>query len=170
MLSKLNLSFLALAVALLVSACASEDKNVRDTALQSLSPNNAMTPDSPIATGESDAPVAPVGPTTTMTFDEMTFDFGTVNDGEKVRHAYKFKNTGTEPLVISNATGSCGCTVPQWPQTPIAPGATGEIMVEFDSKNKPGRQTKTVTITANTNPVTTRLTITGEVAGGAAVQ
>ncbi|NJK83133.1 MAG: DUF1573 domain-containing protein [Saprospiraceae bacterium] len=129
-----------------------------------------MTPNSPISTGEGDAPVTPVGPTTNMTFDEMTFDFGTVNDGEKVRHAYKFKNTGNEPLIISNATGSCGCTVPQWPQDPIAPGATGEIMVEFDSKNKPGRQTKTVTITANTNPVTTRLTITGEVAGGAAVQ
>ncbi|MEN0049087.1 MAG: DUF1573 domain-containing protein, partial [Bacteroidota bacterium] len=109
----------------------------------------------------------PVGPTTSMSFEEMTYDFGTVAEGEKVRHVYKFKNTGAEPLVISNARGSCGCTVPQWPQEAIAPGESNEIVVEFNSKGKPGPQTKTVTITANTEPVTTKLTIKGTVEAGA---
>jgi hypothetical protein len=88
-------------------------------------------------------------------------------DGEKVEHTYTFTNTGSEPLVISNAKGSCGCTVPSWPKEPIAPGATGEILVRFDSKGKGrvggGAQTKTVTITANTTPPDTRITIKGKV-------
>ena len=105
----------------------------------------------------------PSGPTTTMTFEHTEFDFGTVKDGEKVKHSYKFKNTGKEPLIISSAKGSCGCTVPKWPSDPIAPGASGQIDVEFDSKGKPGKQTKRVTVTANTTPPQTFLNITGTV-------
>ncbi len=108
---------------------------------------------------------APTGPTTTIEFPESTYDFGTVKDGEKVTHEYKFKNTGSEPLVISNAKGSCGCTVPDWPREPVAPGAEGIIKVVFNTKNKGSvegrKQTKRVTITANTDPTTTFLTITG---------
>jgi len=112
-------------------------------------------------------PVVPTGPITTLEFEEDTFDYGEVADGEKVKHMYKFKNTGSEPLIISNAKGSCGCTVPQWPREPIAPGQGGEIEVVFDSKNK-GKvggspQSKRVTITANTDPVNTYLTIKGTV-------
>ena len=88
-------------------------------------------------------------------------------EGEKVVYEYKFKNTGTEPLIISNAKGSCGCTVPDWPREPIAPGAENVIKVQFDSKNKGkvggGLQSKRVTITANTDPVNTYLTIKGKV-------
>ena len=105
----------------------------------------------------------PVGPTTTMNFEESTFDFGTIDAGEKVSHTYKFTNSGNEPLVIKDAKGSCGCTVPKWPKEPIAPGATGEILVEYNSKGKKGKETKRVTITANTSPAQTFLTITGEV-------
>ena len=88
-------------------------------------------------------------------------------DGEKVKHDYKFTNTGSEPLIISNAKGSCGCTVPSWPREPIAPGESAVIAVQFDSKNK-GKvggspQSKRVTITANTDPVNTYLTIKGTV-------
>lgn len=108
-------------------------------------------------------PAAPVGPTTTMDFASYEFDFGEINQGDKVQHVYKFTNTGTEPLVISNAKGTCGCTVPSWPKDPVAPGADGEIMVEFKSKGKSGNQTKRVIITANTNPPTTNLTIKGKV-------
>ncbi len=108
---------------------------------------------------------APTGPTTTIEFAESTYDFGTVKDGEKVTHNYKFKNTGSEPLVISNAKGSCGCTVPDWPREPVAPGAEGVIKVVFNSKNKGSvegrKQTKRVTLTANTDPTNTFLTITG---------
>lgn len=108
-------------------------------------------------------PAAPAGPTTTVSFDKLEFDYGIVDQGEKVRHTYKFTNTGSEPLIISNAKGSCGCTVPSWPKEPIPPGATGNIDVEFDSKGKKGKQSKRVTITANTDPAQTFLTIKGEV-------
>ena len=108
-------------------------------------------------------PAEPTGPTTTVEFEEIEFDFGVVDAGEKVKHVYQFKNTGSEPLIISNAKGSCGCTVPSWPKDPIPPGSTGEIEVQFDSKNKKGKQSKRVTITANTDPAQTFLTIKGEV-------
>ncbi|HEY3387553.1 MAG TPA: DUF1573 domain-containing protein [Saprospiraceae bacterium] len=105
----------------------------------------------------------PAGPTTTMSFEHTDFDFGSVKEGEKVKHTYKFKNTGSEPLIISGAKGSCGCTVPKWPSEPIAPGASGQIDVEFDSKGKPGKQTKRVTVNANTVPTQTFLNISGNV-------
>jgi hypothetical protein len=105
----------------------------------------------------------PTGPTTTVQFDATDYDFGSVKEGEKVKHSYTFKNTGSEPLIISSAKGSCGCTVPKWPSEPIAPGGTGQIDVEFDSKGKPGKQTKRVTVTANTVPAQMFLNITGNV-------
>ena len=96
-------------------------------------------------------------------FDQSEFDFGTVKEGEVVEHVFKFTNTGNAPLVIQNAVGSCGCTVPEPPKEPIAPGATSEIKVKFDSRGKVGTNNKTVTITANTNPETTVLTLKGNV-------
>lgn len=111
------------------------------------------------------ADAVPAGPTTSIEFDETTYDFGTVQEGEKVTHMYKFTNSGNEPLIISNAKGSCGCTVPDWPRDPIAPGETGEIKVVFDSKGKGSvegqTQSKRVTLTANTDPVNTYLNIKG---------
>ena len=103
------------------------------------------------------------GPTTTMTFKETIHDFGTVKEGTKVKHTFVFQNTGTEPLLITNAQGSCGCTVPQWPRTPIAPGAKSEITVEFNSNKKSGKRNQQVTITANTEPHTTHIRLVGEV-------
>lgn len=121
----------------------------------------------PAATTKDATPVVPSGPITKIEFEEEVFDFGEVMDGDKVKHEYKFKNTGSEPLIISNAKGSCGCTVPSWPREPIPPGEEGVIMVQFDSKNK-GKvggspQSKRVTLTANTDPVNTYLTIKGTV-------
>lgn len=112
-------------------------------------------------------PPVPTGPTTSMTFAEPTFDFGKIMDGDKVEHVYTFVNTGTEPLILSKCKGSCGCTVPDCPKDPIKPGETGEIKVVYNSKNK-GKvggkpETKTVTITANTNPPETRIFIKGTV-------
>ncbi len=109
------------------------------------------------------ATTPPNVPTTTIKYDETVYDFGVADEGTIVKHVYKFTNTGSEPLIISNAKGSCGCTVPQWPKQPIPPGGSGEIAVEFDTKGKPGRQTKHVTVTANTTPAETHLEITGEV-------
>lgn len=119
------------------------------------------------ATAAAATPAVPAGPTTEISFPETTFDFGQVMEGDVVEHVYKFTNTGNEPLIISNAKGSCGCTVPEWPKEPIPVGGSGEIMVRFDSKNKGkvggNAQTKTVTVTANTDPADTRLYIKGTV-------
>lgn len=105
----------------------------------------------------------PTGPTTTMEFEESQFDFGTIDEGEKVSHLFTFTNTGDMPLVIKDAKGSCGCTVPQWPKEPIAPGEQGQILVEFNSKGKSGAQNKRVTLTCNTNPAQTFVNMKGEV-------
>ncbi|MCB0531298.1 MAG: DUF1573 domain-containing protein [Saprospiraceae bacterium] len=108
---------------------------------------------------------APTGPVTAIKYEDATYDFGVADEGTVVKHIYKFTNTGDEPLIISNARGSCGCTVPTWPKQPIPPGGKGEINVEFNTKGKPGRQSKQVTVTANTNPSDTHLEIHGEVRG-----
>ena len=123
----------------------------------------AAAPTTPDATPAANTPAAPTGPTTTLTFAETEFDFGKVVAGEKVSHVYKFTNTGKEPLIISNAKGSCGCTVPEWPREPIAVGGTGEIKVVFDSKNKKGPRNQKVTLTANTDPPQTFIYLKGEV-------
>ena len=88
----------------------------------------------------------------TFSFDETNWDFGSIEEGKVAEHIFKFKNDGDAPLVIYNAQGSCGCTVPQWPKQPIEPGETGEIKVSFNSQGKPGMNQKNVTITANTVP------------------
>jgi Protein of unknown function (DUF1573) len=111
----------------------------------------------------TNAEIVPAGPSTTIKFEEESFNFGTVKEGDVVKHVFKFKNTGTEPLVISNAKGSCGCTVPTWPKEAIAPGATGEIKVEFNTAGKPGQQTKRVTVTGNTVPTDNFIDVTGQV-------
>ena len=91
-------------------------------------------------------------------FKHMEWDFGKVNEGEEVKHIYRFKNDGNEDLVINKVTATCGCTVPKWERKPIAPGESSEIEVKFNSKNKPGNQIKNVTIVANTVPPETILT------------
>lgn len=107
----------------------------------------------------------PTGPMTTIQYEQAVYDFGHVDEGEIVKHNYRFKNTGGEPLIISNCKGSCGCTVPTWPKEPIPPGGEADIKVEFNSKGKPGPQSKRVTVTANTTPTETFLEIKGEVKG-----
>lgn len=88
-------------------------------------------------------------PKTTITFEETKYDFGKIKSGDVVKHAYKFRNTGTSPLLISKADVSCGCTVPSFPKEPIAPGGEGEILVQFDSHGKTGHQEKNVIIYSN---------------------
>ena len=98
-----------------------------------------------------------------ISFDKKEFDFGTVNEGEIVETVFKVTNSGTTDLVITNATGSCGCTVPIWPKAPIKPGETGDIAVKFNTSGKPNRQMKTVTLTANTESGREVLTLRGSV-------
>lgn len=81
-------------------------------------------------------------------FEKMEHDYGTIDQGANGATEFRFTNTGTEPLIISNAKGSCGCTVPEWPKEPIAPGASSSIKVKYDTK-RVGPISKTVTITSN---------------------
>ena len=105
----------------------------------------------------------PAGPTTSILFGKSEHDFGNIKQDTDNPYVFTFTNTGKEPLVISNATGSCGCTVPDYPKHPIAPGATGEIRVEYKPGKQEGNQAKTVTVTANTEPAQTVLRIKANV-------
>lgn len=102
-------------------------------------------------------------PKTAIAFANLEHDFGVINEGDNVEHIFKFTNAGTEPLILENCKGSCGCTVPQCPKNPIPPGGSGEIKVVFNSKGKKNNQTKRVTILANTEPMETVLTIKANV-------
>jgi archaellum component FlaG (FlaF/FlaG flagellin family) len=98
-----------------------------------------------------------------ITFEKDTHDFGVVEYGGNGTYEFKFKNTGKEPLIISDARGSCGCTVPTYPKNvPIKPGETQTIKVTYDTK-RPGNFHKTVTVSTNTKTPTSVLTITGKV-------
>ncbi len=96
-------------------------------------------------------------------FDLKKLDYGTIDKGSEPLRIFKFKNVGTEPLIIKNAKGSCGCTVPKPPKDPIMPGEEANLEVRYDTK-RIGKFTKTVTLTTNDpdNPKTV-LTIHGEV-------
>ncbi len=143
-------------------APATESKTAPSTPAKADATNPASKP----AAGADAAAAEDDTPKTKIEFSEMTHDFGVIDEGEKVSHVFKFKNSGEEPLIINSAKGSCGCTVPEWPRDPIAPGGEGEIKVEFNSKGKKNKQTKTVTINANTDPNPTRLTIKADVTPG----
>ncbi len=106
----------------------------------------------------SETPAQP-GAAPVLFFSEDNHDFGRITQGEKVSYSFVFKNTGGSDLVISNAQGSCGCTVPTYPKGPVKPGEEGKIDVVFDSKDKSGLVQKTVTLTTNCNPSTKVLTI-----------
>ncbi|WP_109831701.1 DUF1573 domain-containing protein [Reichenbachiella versicolor] len=107
--------------------------------------------------------VKPEGPLPSFKFEEELHDFGTINEGDIAEHVFTFVNDGEAPLIISNAKGSCGCTVPEWPKEPIGVGEKGQLKVKFNSKKKPGAQSKTVTITANTYPSQTKIKIKAQV-------
>lgn len=84
-----------------------------------------------------------------MEFEKEEHDFGTIEQGTPQETAFKFTNTGNAPLIITNATSSCGCTVPNPPKDPIAPGETGELSVKFNGSGQ-NQVTKTITVNANT--------------------
>ncbi|MAZ37400.1 DUF1573 domain-containing protein [Salibacteraceae bacterium] len=100
---------------------------------------------------------------TEIKFENELYDFGEITQGEKVKFTYKFTNVGESDLVISSAKGSCGCTVPDWPRKPIAPGESAEIRVVFNSEGKNGKQHKKVSVIANTQPSTTVVALTGNI-------
>jgi hypothetical protein len=109
----------------------------------------------------------PEGPLPVIEFERTENDFGVVAEGQKVSYTYKFKNTGSAPLIVQTAQPSCGCTVPDWTRDPIPVGGTGFVKAEFDTKGKSGPQTKTITVTANTWPKQTTLKFKASVTAAA---
>ncbi|MEP7262953.1 MAG: DUF1573 domain-containing protein [Bacteroidota bacterium] len=97
-----------------------------------------------------------------ITFETETHDYGTIDFGADGTYAFKFTNTGKDPLVITDAKGSCGCTVPKWPKEPVLKGQSNNINVSYDTK-RVGPFTKTVTVTSNAKTTTRVLTIKGVV-------
>ncbi|HET6243129.1 MAG: DUF1573 domain-containing protein [Bacteroidetes bacterium] len=95
--------------------------------------------------------------------EDKIFNFGKINYGEVVEHTFLIKNTGDSDLIIYNASGSCGCTIPQWSKEPVLPGEQAAIKVKFDSKGKMGNQSNTVTLISNAVPNVTVLTVSAEV-------
>jgi hypothetical protein len=123
---------IALAAFVLVSACQ----------------NNAQ--EKQATQGHNAAVTADPGSLTTIQWIDSVKDMGKIREGQKLEIAFRFKNTGNKPLVIENVLPSCGCTVADKPQEPIAPGKEGVIKGVFDSAGKPGKANKTMTVLANT--------------------
>ncbi len=144
-----------LLLAILLWSCGSKESSSGEKKEAVINPSAVEYPVSASGSGKGLIPV--------FEFTDTVHDFGKIVDGEKVSYAFRFKNTGDGDLIIRAANGSCGCTVPDYPKEPIAPGAGGVITVTFDSKGRAGMQSKTVSLIANTIPNTTTLSITAEV-------
>ncbi|MBI34638.1 MAG: hypothetical protein CMP67_04660 [Flavobacteriales bacterium] len=106
----------------------------------------------------TEEPVDPNGPV--ITFDTLVVDFGTIDQGSDPFRIATFTNTGKKPLHITTCSGSCGCTVPKCPDTPIMPGEKGKMKVRYDT-NRTGRISKTVTVKSNANNGTVTLRVVG---------
>jgi hypothetical protein len=126
---------------------------------------NGGTTTTPPENGSSATNAQPTSnlPLTSIEFFEETHNFGEIKEGEKVKHTFRFKNTGSNPLKIENVKASCGCTTPRWTKEEVAAGAEGMIEVEFNSQGRVGVARKTVTVTSNTDPRNKVLSFSGEV-------
>jgi hypothetical protein len=82
-------------------------------------------------------------------FEVSTHDFGKIPEGTLANYEFKFKNTGTEPLILSSVRASCGCTTPNWTKEPVMPGKEGIITASYNSKGRPGAFNKSITIQSN---------------------
>jgi len=133
-------TFLLISFAILCLTACNQTNNTEITT------NDVMNTKSAEGNANSDLPE--------IKFEEETHDFGRISQGEKVTHAFKFKNTGNANLIISSANGSCGCTVPEYPKKPILPGEEAVVNVVFSSEGKSGMVEKTVTMVTNCEPST----------------
>ena len=100
---------------------------------------------------------------TSVAMIDSVYTFGKVTDGEKVEFNFRFRNTGKNPLIVTSAKASCGCTIPETPDEPIAPGEIGHIKAVFNSKGRVGEVHKEITVTSNAFPPFPQLKLEGEV-------
>lgn len=158
---KKNILIAAACVLCWTSGC--EQKKAETTAATAVEAETPATPvHNPNVTNAQQVAAAADAPV--MSFKETTHDFGSIKDGEVVKHTFTFTNTGQSPLVIESATSTCGCTVPEVPKEPVAPGAEGKLEVEFNSAGKGGtQQMKVISIKANTQPEITQVNIKANV-------
>jgi len=145
-------TFLFLLTTLLFFACGNDKPKKASTDLV----NNPSTADSSNMKKSTAKPAV-------ITFEKTTHDFGNITQGERLEYEFLFTNNGGSDLLISNATASCGCTIPDYPKEPIAPGKQGRIKVSFDSDKRIDHFQKEVYVTSNTEPMTNTLIITGTV-------
>jgi hypothetical protein len=102
--------------------------------------------------------------TATISFDREFFDFGTIKEADgPATHQFNFTNTGSQPLLVTNVSTSCGCTISNWTKSPVMPGASGIVSATFDPRNRPGKFEKTITVLSNADRPSVSLKITGEV-------
>ena len=151
---------IVLAAAITIVSCKEADKKTETTATNSAPTTNeaASNPTSTNTTASTQQnTVDSANLTTVKWLDGMDKDFGKIKEGENLEVSFRFKNTGSKPLVISRVWAQCGCTVPETPQKPYAPGETGVIKASFNSTSKSGIQTKEVYMSANTNPATSTM-------------
>lgn len=140
--------FLSLAAGLFIfTACNQQNDNAQDNATENVDNESA-------SSGEG------IG---RMEFENTVFDFGKIKEGEIVNHTFTFTNTGNEPVILARVSASCGCTTPTYTSTPILPGKTGEIAVEFNSTGQLGLQQKIITIASNSESNITTVQLKGEV-------
>jgi hypothetical protein len=142
--------FIVILLALAVAGC-KDEKRPAGVPENGINPDVMKNPASAAGNTSDELPA--------FEFSEESHDFGEIVQGEKVSYSFKFKNSGKADLVISSASGSCGCTVPEYPRDPIPPGGSGVIKVTFDSAGKQGHQDKKVTLVANTIPNSKVLTV-----------
>ena len=155
---------IVLAAAITIASCKEADKTADTTSSATATTTTEATS---TATPTSTATAAPTVDPATLTkvewLDGMDKDFGKIKEGETLEVSFRFKNVGDKPLVISNVSASCGCTVPETPKKPYQPGETGVIKASFNSAGKSGAQAKQVNVFANLEPAMTTLNFRVEV-------
>ena len=157
---------IVLAAAITIASCKEADKKV-----EASSTNTAPTTNEAVstatatntATASQQNTVDPATLTKVEWLDGIDKDFGKIEEGKTLDVSFRFKNVGDKPLVISNVSASCGCTIPETPKKPFAPGETGVIKASFNSSGKQGTQSKQVNVFANLDPAMTSLSFHVEV-------
>ena len=155
---------IVLAAAITLASCKEADKTADTTSSTATTTTEAAS--TATATSTATAQQNTVDPATLTKvewLDGMDKDFGKIEEGKNLEVSFRFKNVGDKPLVISNVSASCGCTVPETPKKPYAPGETGVIKASFNSSGKSGAQAKQVNVFANLDPAMTTLNFRVEV-------
>lgn len=152
--------FLIFGLLIAVVSCKQKEKPVEVT-VEKFNHDSILANDSTLRKADSVAKIVKesederLKTVTSIKFDKEVYDFGECVEGDKITKVIEFTNTGKLPLVIEQAYGSCGCTVPTYDKEPVQPGKKGKLQIQFDSSHKVGANTKSVMIQANTNPPVT---------------